>query len=127
MDSPTTGLPITLVTRAGCCLCEQASALLGRLAGEYRLSVVEVDFDTAEGQRLVQQHGILYAPAVMIAGAPSLEGRISEKKLRKEIEVHRDQPHRTVVATGSVAPQTRLTRANRRTWSSSLSRLLRGW
>jgi thiol-disulfide isomerase/thioredoxin len=86
MDRPNSPLPVVLVTRTGCGLCEQAAGVLQRLAEEYPISVAALDFDTARGQELAQRTGILYVPGVVIDGMAVVEGRISEKVLRHEIE-----------------------------------------
>jgi thiol-disulfide isomerase/thioredoxin len=86
VDQPRELLSVILLTRTGCGLCEQAAAVLERLADEYPLSVVALDFDAAAGQALAQQSGVLYVPGIVIDGAAVMEGRISAKNLRREIE-----------------------------------------
>jgi thiol-disulfide isomerase/thioredoxin len=86
MERTSASLPVVLLTRTGCGLCEQTATVLARLAEDYPLAVSALDFDTAAGQALAQQTGILYVPGIVIDETFAIEGRISEKRLRREIE-----------------------------------------
>lgn len=76
---------VTLLTTTGCDLCEQAKAVLGRLAGEWDLDVEEIDASTGEGRDLAERAGVAFPPGVLIDGEPFSYGRLSERKLRREL------------------------------------------
>jgi glutaredoxin len=76
---------VTLLTQEHCDFCDQAKALLDRLAAEYPLRVEVVDLATPEGAGLAQWGGILFAPGVFIDGEPFSYGRPSERRLRREL------------------------------------------
>jgi glutaredoxin len=69
---------ITLYTRPGCHLCEDAADLLERLARRLRLEIVEVNI--LEDANLYERykHSI---PVVAVAGGPTLTAPIREADL----------------------------------------------
>jgi hypothetical protein len=73
---------ITLYTRPGCHLCEDAADLLGRLAERFPLAVAEVnildDVDLFERYK----HSI---PVVAIAGGPTLQAPIEAGPLERAL------------------------------------------
>jgi len=77
---------VVLLTQANCGLCAEARKVLDRLAAEYRLSLSTVDFNSPEGQELAERGGIWFPPGIVIDGEPVSYGRVSERKLRLEIE-----------------------------------------
>jgi hypothetical protein len=77
---------ILLLTQEHCGFCEQAKEILGRLAREYWLSVSTLDVGSPEGQRLAVEGGLLFPPGVLINGEPFSYGRLSERRLRRELD-----------------------------------------
>jgi hypothetical protein len=77
---------IVLLTQARCCLCEQAQEILERLSYEYWLSISTLDIDSPEGQRLAVQGGLPSPPGLLIEGKPFSYGRLSERKLQRELD-----------------------------------------
>lgn len=77
---------ILLLTQERCGFCEQAQEILGRLSREYWLSVSVLDMGSVEGQRLAEQGGLLFPPGILIDGEPFSYGRLSERKLRRELD-----------------------------------------
>ncbi len=71
----------TLVTTPDCHLCEHARAVLKRVLAD-RLAIDEMDWNAADGNALVKQDGIPFAPAVYIEGKLFGYGRLSEGALR---------------------------------------------
>lgn len=76
---------ITLLTQRNCHWCEQSKEILARLSTEHSLRVEEISMDTDEGRALALQHGVVFAPGVLIDGQMFSFGRPSEKKLRRRI------------------------------------------
>src|SRR6266702_2897236 len=79
-------ITILLLTQEHCALCEQAKETLERLSREYWLSVSTLDIGSSEGQRLATQGGLLFPPGILIDGEPFSYGRLSERKLRRELD-----------------------------------------
>jgi glutaredoxin len=76
---------VTLLTRADCELCEHAKAVLARVAGDLEFVVDEVELATPEGTVLAIRAGMLFPPGVLLDGEPFTYGRLSERKLRREL------------------------------------------
>lgn len=82
----TDGPPVvTLLTQDACSLCDDAKAVLRRIAADRPLQTEEVALDSERGKALAAQGGVLFAPGVLLDGEPFGHGRLSEKKLRKAI------------------------------------------
>jgi glutaredoxin len=77
---------VLLLTRPACSPCEHAKAVLTRLAVEFPLAVSSVDLDSREGRALAERGGILFPPGVFLDGVPFSYGRLSERKLRRELQ-----------------------------------------
>ncbi len=77
---------ILLLTQKHCGFCEQAQDILERLSREYWLSISTVDMSSPEGQRLALTGGLLFPPGLCIDGEPFSYGRLSERKLRRELD-----------------------------------------
>lgn len=77
---------ITLVTQTDCHLCQQAADVLARLVADYPIRVTTVDLASAEGQRLAHDGGVWFPPGVFIDGEPFSYGRVSQRKLRRELD-----------------------------------------
>ncbi len=76
---------VTLLTTAHCSLCEQAKSVLQRLQNEGAVEVETVDLASPEGQRLAVVSGMAFPPALLLDGQPFSYGRLSERKLRREL------------------------------------------
>lgn len=77
-------MDVLLLTQDHCALCDQAKAVLERLAAEFPLSVTTVDLASSEGQTLATR-GVLFPPGIFLDGEPFSYGRLSERKLRREL------------------------------------------
>jgi glutaredoxin len=78
-------LKVLILTQASCGFCNDAKAIVDRLSKEHRLSVSTVSLDSAEGRALAARGGIMFPPGIFIDGDPFSYGRLSERKLRREI------------------------------------------
>ena len=79
-------IEILLLTQQHCGFCEQAREILDRLSREYWLSVSTLDMGSSTGQELAMKGGLLFPPGVLIDGEPFSYGRLSERKLRRELD-----------------------------------------
>ncbi len=77
---------ILLLSQEHCGFCTQAQDMLNRLAREYQLSISTLDMQSPEGQKLALQGGFLFPPGVLIEDKPFSYGRLSERKLRCELD-----------------------------------------
>ena len=77
---------ILILTQEHCGFCEQAQDILERLSREYWLSVSTLDMASPEGQQLAFLGGLLFPPGILIDGEPFSYGRLSERKLRRELD-----------------------------------------
>ena len=75
-----------LLTRENCGFCEQAKEILERLSREYWISITTLPMDSPEGQELATKGGLLFPPGILIEGEPFSYGRLSERKLRRELD-----------------------------------------
>ena len=82
---PAEPIPVVLLTQTQCRLCEQAKGVLARVATEYPLLVETIDMGSEEGQALADHGGVLFPPGVIVDGRPFSYGRLSERKLRREL------------------------------------------
>ena len=76
---------ITLLTQAGCALCEHAKDVLARVGADHRLEITEIDIAGEQGRALAVRAGVLFAPGVLVAGRPFGYGRLSERRLRRAL------------------------------------------
>lgn len=79
-------LEVTVLTREDCAFCDQAKEILARLAQEYQLSLCELDLDSPAGQEMAERGGVMFPPGIFLADEPFSYGRLSEKKLRRELD-----------------------------------------
>jgi hypothetical protein len=73
-------IEIILYGRAGCHLCDEARAALGRIAGRICLRVTEVDIDGDDDlqRRYMFEIPVITADGVEVARAPISEGALED-------------------------------------------------
>jgi glutaredoxin len=81
---------VTLLTQTSCAFCELAKETLARLSQEQDFETEEIGLETEEGRVLGERHGILFAPGILVDGAFFSFGRLSERKLRRELQCRND-------------------------------------
>lgn len=91
---------VTLYTKEGCRLCEEARELLLGLQGEYDLAIAEVDIENDKG--LEKIYGSL-VPVVAIEGTRVFHSQITESQLRQAL----GEPASKAVPSGVKAIQVR--------------------
>jgi glutaredoxin len=79
-------ITVTLLTQADCAFCDHAKKVLARVAAEQSLVIEEIPMETPQGRELAARGGVLFAPGVFLDGQPFSYGRLSEKRLRREID-----------------------------------------
>lgn len=79
-------MQVTLLTQDACGFCDEAKAVLERLAGDYPLEVTELDLSSPEGERMAAAGGIMFPPGIFLDGEAFAYGRPSERKLRRELD-----------------------------------------
>jgi glutaredoxin len=79
---PATEHAVTLITRQGCHLCEQAEALLRSMADELGFAYREVDVDTDAA--LKKQHSD-DVPVILLDGRQHGYWRVEEARLRRDL------------------------------------------
>lgn len=79
-------MDILLLTQPSCALCDHAKEVLARLSAEFPVKVATMDLGSPEGRALAERGGLLFPPGVLVDGDAFSYGRLSERKLRKEIE-----------------------------------------
>lgn len=80
---------VTLLTQESCEFCEQAKDVLTRLGVEFDLEVSQVSLETPQGRELGRRHGVVFAPGILLEESLFSYGRLSERKLRRELERRR--------------------------------------
>lgn len=88
MQSPKSNeqkMELTLVVADDCSLCEHARKVLESLSQDCRIRVKEVKLESEEGQLLGQLHPLLFPPILLRGDGVLSYGRLSERRLRKEL------------------------------------------
>lgn len=85
MHSVNTPAEVVLLTQPHCDYCEQAKQVLARVAKEHPLVVRTIDANSPEGEALAREGGILFPPGVFVDGQAFSYGRLSERKLKREL------------------------------------------
>jgi Glutaredoxin-like domain (DUF836) len=87
-------IKVLLLTQEHCSLCDHAKQVLERLAADYPLKITTLDLACPEGRALAERGRIPFPPGVFLDGEPFSYGRLSQRKLRRELDRRRD-PSRT--------------------------------
>ena len=79
---------ITLLTAPHCALCTHAHEVLERVALDTPIEIETLSLETPEGQAALGNTAIPFPPLVLLDGLPCCYGRISERRLRRELATH---------------------------------------
>jgi glutaredoxin len=77
---------VTLLTAPGCELCEHAKKVLAGVSADYDIEVFVLSDESAEGSALLVQHLVPFPPGLLLDGKLFSYGRLSERRLRRELE-----------------------------------------
>jgi len=80
MDGP---IEITLYGKADCCLCDDAKAIVRRVAPAYPVTVREVDIESDPALRARFGEEI---PVVFVDGRKAFKFRVPERDLRRRLD-----------------------------------------
>ena len=83
----------TLLTKRDCEACDQAKAVLARVAADYPLQIETLDIDSPVGRELAAAAAFGFPPMLLIDQQPVSYGRLSERRLRRVLE-HHERPDR---------------------------------
>jgi glutaredoxin len=81
-------LELTLYTRPGCHLCEDAKALLQPLLAEFGASLREINID--EDRELTERYGS-DIPVIFIGGHKAAKHRVELRQFRRQLEEARSR------------------------------------
>ena len=73
---------VTLITRSGCHLCEEAEVVLRRLRGELGFGYAELDVDAEPARRAEYSDRV---PVILIDGKEHGYWRVEEPRFRKAL------------------------------------------
>ena len=77
---------VTLLTAPRCESCEHAKKVLARVAVDYDIEVSVLSDESAEGAALMVQHLVPFPPGLLLDGKLFSYGRLSERRLGRELE-----------------------------------------
>ncbi len=77
---------VTLYTRAGCCLCDEAKQVLNAVRRRAGFELKEVDIDADPELRRLYNDEV---PVIAINGRKAFKYRVSEPELLKKLEARR--------------------------------------
>ncbi len=80
------GVRLSLLTKENCPLCDHAKAVLDRVEVHYVASTDVVWLETPEGEEFAERHHTPFPPVLLIDGELHGYGRLSERKLRRELD-----------------------------------------
>jgi len=60
--------------------------VLARVGADHPLRVEEISLDSPNGALLAGRAGVLFAPGILLDGAPFAFGRLSERALRRALD-----------------------------------------
>jgi len=75
-----------VLSRPDCAFCDHAKAVLGRVGRDFALQISELDLDSEESEALALDVSVLFPPAVFLDGKLFGYGRLSERRLRRELK-----------------------------------------
>jgi hypothetical protein len=76
---------LVYLTAPDCAFCADGRAIVNGLARETGLEVEELPWDSPRGKALVDRDGVFFPPAVYLDDRLLGYGRVSERKLRKQL------------------------------------------
>lgn len=78
-------MKLVLLTQDACTLCDHAKEVLDRVRTDHAFDLQIHDLSSSEGREVAASAGVLFPPGVLINGEAFSFGRLSERKLRREL------------------------------------------
>ena len=80
-------IKVTLIRPSGCQHCGAVKATLEKMKNDYPdLTIEEIEATSPEGRALIQKHGILSSPGILINDEFFAMGGATEAQLREKFE-----------------------------------------
>ncbi len=76
---------VVLLTQDHCASCDEAKDVLDRVAHDFCLTIATGDLNSERGQRLALEGAVMFPPGLFLDGKAFSYGRLSERKLRREL------------------------------------------
>ena len=80
-------ISITIVDATDCHYCERAHELLTELRSRLPIEIKRIHMESPEGRNLIAGHRVPFPPLLLVDGRYFGHGRISKKKLERELIV----------------------------------------
>ncbi len=77
---------ITLITAPHCELCQHAKEVLARVGADYDIEVSVLSDESERGSALMMEHLVAFPPGVLLDEKLFSYGRLSERKLRRQLD-----------------------------------------
>ena len=73
---------VTLYTKPGCCLCDEAKDVLARVRAQTPFDLEEIDIET---DSTLRERFAMEIPVVFVDGRKAFKYRVDEEELRKRL------------------------------------------
>lgn len=80
-------MKFTLLTKENCPLCDHAKDVIARVEVDYLVDTEVLWLETPEGEAFAAEYETPFPPVLVIDGDLHGYGRLSERKLRRELDV----------------------------------------
>jgi len=78
---------LILLTKRNCPLCDRAKDVIARVGVDFVFETESIWLESPEGEAFAAEHETPFPPVLVIDGELHGYGRLSEKKLRRELEL----------------------------------------
>jgi glutaredoxin len=79
-------IQVTVLSAPHCELCEHAKKVLARVSADYDIEISVISDESEEGRALMMEHLVAFPPGVLLDGHLFSYGRLSERRLRRQLE-----------------------------------------
>lgn len=83
---------MTFITQPDCSSCERAEAIIERMAADFSIRVLRLQFQSERGRQIAEEWAAMFPPVILIDGNLFSQARLSEKDLRKELQTRQASP-----------------------------------